>query len=104
MSACRRAGPRNSLVYGACALVVFVLQAVLFYSVSNPALAAPLCVLVFPAFAWAAGWTLVGVLFEPAAGTKLDRTPKLGAFVCFAPSALLLLIFVYLVIRGIFSF
>src|SRR5262249_42656768 len=53
-----RAGPRNSLVYGACTVVVLVLQAVLFYSVTNPALASPLCIFVFPAFAWAVGWVL----------------------------------------------
>lgn len=99
-----RAGPRNSLVYGACALVVLVLEAVLFYSVSNAALASPLCLLVFPAFAWLAGYLLVGVLFEPAPGTKLDRTPKLGAVVCFAPTVVIIAVFVYLLVRGILSF
>jgi hypothetical protein len=101
-----RHGPRNSLVYGACTLVLLVLQAALFYSVSETQLPllAPVCLLVLPAFAWAAGWVLVGVLFEPAAGTRLNRTPRLGAIVCFAPEVLVVVAIVVEVIRGIVTF
>jgi hypothetical protein len=101
-----RAGPRNSMVYGACTLVLLVLQAALFYSVNETQLSllSPVCLLVLPAFGWAAGWTLIGVLFEPAAGTKLNRTPRLGAIVCFGPEVVVVLIFVIELIRGIVTF
>jgi hypothetical protein len=101
-----RAGPRNSLVYGGCTLVLLVLQAALFYSINETQLTllSPVCLLVLPAFGWAAGWMLIGVLFEPAAGTKLNRTPRLGALVCFAPEVVVMLIFVIELIRGIVTF
>jgi len=101
-----RAGPRNSLVYGACTLILLVLQVALFYSVNETQLAllSPVCLLVLPAFGWAAGWTLIGVLFEPAAGTKLSRPSRLGAIVCFAPEVVVMLIFVIELIRGIVRF
>jgi hypothetical protein len=101
-----RHGPRNSLVYGACTLVLLVLQAALFYSVSETQLPlwSPVCLLVLPAFAWAAGWVLVGALFEPAAGTRLNRTPRLGAVVCFAPEVVVIAAIVVEVIRGIVTF
>jgi hypothetical protein len=101
-----RHGPRNSLVYGACTLVLLVLQAALFYSVSETKLPllAPVCLLVLPAFAWAAGWVLVGVLFEPSPGTRLNRTPRLGAIVCFAPEVVVVAAIVVEVVQGIVTF
>ncbi len=43
----------------------------------------PLLLIVPPALAWLAGWLIIGGLFEPAAGTTLNRTPKVGAVICY---------------------
>jgi hypothetical protein len=97
-----RPGARNAAVYGSCALIVFVMQVVLFYSADENALAYQsfFCVLVLPAFNWALGWWLIGFLFEPAAGTTLDRSPRLGVFISAAPLLLACAGFTFLILRN----
>jgi hypothetical protein len=90
-------GPRNALVYGGYSLVVLVIQLVLLVvadeQVTLPLLA-PVCLLVLPAFAWAAGWFTVGIVFRPPAGAPrgtaaVKRTPRFGAVICLLPNLLL---------------
>jgi hypothetical protein len=86
-------GPRNALVYGGYSLAVLVIQLVLL-AVANEQvqlpLLAPLCLLVLPAFAWAAGWFTVGIAFRPLPGTRsVRRTPRLGAVIAMLPNLLL---------------
>src|SRR5262249_29639367 len=71
---------RNALVYGAYALVVLVMQLIIFLGVSDEetgVLWAPLCALVFPVMAWGAGYLTVG---------RGPRSARLGAIICFAPN------------------
>jgi hypothetical protein len=87
------AGPRNALVYGGYSLVVLVIQLVLLAvadeQVTLPLLA-PVCLLVLPAFAWAAGWFTVGIVFRPPPGARaVKRTPRFGAVICLLPNVLL---------------
>jgi hypothetical protein len=87
----RPAVVRNLFVYGAFALVVLVLQTVLFVGApeqSLPALA-PICGLVLPLLAYGLGWLAVGVVYPPIAGRKVDRTPLVGAVVCLVTPVLL---------------
>jgi hypothetical protein len=81
---------RNLLVYGPLAAVVLVLQLVLFIAVSrsSPSLYLPLCGLALPVLAFGIGWFTVGLLYPADAGTKVDRTPAVGAAVCLAPMLL----------------
>jgi hypothetical protein len=81
---------RNLLVYGPFAATVFLVQLALYVVAdgsSLPAYAA-LCGLSMPAAAFALGWVIVGLVFAPGPGGKPERTPLLGAAVCFAPVAL----------------
>jgi hypothetical protein len=82
---------RNATVYGAYTAVVLALQAVLFVLLDESSLpaAAPLCLLILPAFAWAAGWLSIGALYAPGPDGKLDRTPRIGIGICMIPNALL---------------
>lgn len=100
-----RPGARNGAVYGSCALFVAIIQVVLFFSVNETLLTylSWVCVLLLPAFSWAAGWLLIGFLFEPAPGTTLNRTPKLGAVIAAAPDLLACAGFAVLIIKGISS-
>ncbi|RGC70933.1 hypothetical protein C5N14_00330 [Micromonospora sp. MW-13] len=84
---------RNLLVYGPLALVVPLLQVVLFLAAgTGPAsLVALVCGVPMPAAAFVAGWLAVGRLFggaapDPATGGRLDRTPRWGALVCLVPA------------------
>jgi hypothetical protein len=87
-----RPGFRNTLVYGAYTLVVFVVQIGLWIALGETTLPllAPVCLFVLPAFAWAAGWVTVGIVFSPRPGeTSVPRTPRLGAVICLMPDVLL---------------
>lgn len=87
----RPATVRNLVVYGAFALLVLVLQGVLFVIASDESLPllAPVCGLVLPLLAFGLGWLTVGLVYPPAAGGPVDRTPLLGALVCLVAPVLL---------------
>jgi hypothetical protein len=72
--------------------VVLIVQAVLFLVLKEATelpTVAPLCLLVLPALAWAAGWLSIGALFEAPTGERLDRSPRVGVVVCLVPNVLL---------------
>ncbi len=77
---------RNLLVYGPFALVVLVVQVVLSAVADSQARLgyALLCSLTLPVFAFAMGWLAIGLVWG-GKGTKVDRTPIMGAVVCVAP-------------------
>ncbi|WP_328349011.1 hypothetical protein [Micromonospora sp. NBC_00421] len=81
---------RNLLVYGPLALVVPVVQLVLFLATgTGPVSVAALLVgLPMPAAAFAAGWVGVGRLFPPGPDGRWDRTPRLGLLTCLVPAVL----------------
>jgi hypothetical protein len=89
--AARPAIIRNAVVYSAYAGVVLVVQAILFVLLDESSLptAAPLCLLILPAFAWAAGWLTIGTLYSPGPDGTLDRSPRVGVLICMIPNALL---------------
>ncbi|MFU8852742.1 hypothetical protein ACNAW0_17405 [Micromonospora sp. SL1-18] len=82
--------PRNLLVYGPLALVVPLVQLVLFLVTgTGPASIAALVVgLPMPAVAFMVGWLAVGRLFRPCQEDRVDRTPRFGALVCLIPAVL----------------
>lgn len=82
--------PRNLLVYGPLALVVPLVQVVLFLATgTSPAAIAALVVgLPMPAVAFMLGWLAVGRLFRPRPQDRVDRTPRFGALVCLIPAVL----------------
>jgi hypothetical protein len=87
-----RPGARNGLVYGGYAAFVLVIQLALLATVDEERtlpLLAPVCLLILPAFAWAAGWLTVGAAFREPGAVPVTRTPRLGAVICLAPNALL---------------
>jgi hypothetical protein len=53
-------------------------------------MAAPLCLLVLPALAWAAGYLTVSALFVTPPGQRPSRSPRLGLVICLVPNVLLL--------------
>ncbi|MEU7615469.1 hypothetical protein AB0M91_10305 [Micromonospora rifamycinica] len=79
---------RNLLVYGPLALVVPVVQLLVFLAAgTGPVSVAALLVgLPMPAVAFAAGWVGVGRLFPPGADGRWDRTPRLGLLTCLVPA------------------
>ncbi|MFI5835276.1 hypothetical protein ACIA5A_16540 [Micromonospora sp. NPDC051300] len=82
--------PRNLLVYGPVALVVPLLQLVL-YAVAGPGPVTVLALLVglpLPAVAFMLGWLAVGRVFRPRPTDRVDRTPRFGALVCLVPAVL----------------
>jgi hypothetical protein len=85
-------GLRNAAVYGIYSAAVFAVQLILFIvldeSRSLP-VAAPLCLLVLPALAWAAGYLTIGAVFQAPSGATLNRTPRLGVVVCLIPDMLM---------------
>jgi hypothetical protein len=91
----KRPGLRNAAVYGGFAGTVFAVQILLFVVLDEGAaltLAAPICLLVLPAFAWLAGFITIGVLFRsPPGQPSVSRTPRLGALICAIPDLLLCL-------------
>jgi hypothetical protein len=80
---------RNAVVYGAFALLVLVLQVILF--VAAPSGAASVlaigCGAVLPIIGFGLAWVGVGLLFQ--GGERVDRTPWLGAAISAAPILLL---------------
>jgi hypothetical protein len=80
-------------VYGGYAFTVLLVQLVLLALVDEETalpLLAPVCLIMLPAFAWAAGWFTIGLAFRPARGARgVKRTPRLGAIVCLVPNFLL---------------
>ncbi|MGC5017524.1 hypothetical protein [Micromonospora sp. DT47] len=79
---------RNLLVYGPLALLVPVVQLVVFLATGTgpTSVGALLVGLPMPAVAFAAGWVGVGRLFRPGPRERLDRTPRLGALACLVPA------------------
>nr|WP_245670143.1 hypothetical protein [Micromonospora mirobrigensis] len=84
------AGPRNLLVYGPVALLVPVLQVILFVATGTGAasIAALLCGLPMPAVAFMVGWLGTGRLFPAGPDGRVERTPRFGALVCLVPAVL----------------
>ncbi|GAB3951197.1 hypothetical protein [Micromonospora vulcania] len=84
------ARPRNLLVYGPLALVVPLIQIVVYLATgAGPAsVAALICGLPMPAVAFVAGWVGIGRVFRAAPGERLDRTVRFGALVCLVPAVL----------------
>ena len=84
---------RNALVYGGYALAVVITQFILFTLFDETELPklAPCCLVVLPAFSWAAGWATIGLAFGGGgpADPKVNRTPRLGLLVNLIPNALL---------------
>ncbi|NES14717.1 hypothetical protein G3554_11060 [Micromonospora sp. PPF5-17] len=84
------ARPRNLLVYGPVALLVPLVQLLLFaVTGTGPVSIAALVVgLPMPAVAFMVGWLAVGRLFRPRPADRVDRTPRFGALVCLVPAVL----------------
>ncbi|WBB66032.1 hypothetical protein [Micromonospora sp. WMMD812] len=84
------ARPRNLLVYGPLALVVPVIQVLVYAAtgVGPASIAALICGLPMPAVAFVAGWVGVGRLFRSRTGGRPDRTSRFGALVCLVPAVL----------------
>ena len=75
---------RNLLVYGPFALVVLIVQIVLYLvapSGSMPTYAL-VCGLTMPVLAFGLGWLTIGFVYGPG---KVDRTPLVGAIACLTP-------------------
>jgi hypothetical protein len=81
---------RNGLIYGGFAATVLAIQVFLlvFGDEDTLPLLSPLCLVVLPAFAWLGGLLTVGAAFRRT-GTKVNRTPRLGAVICLVPNGLL---------------
>ncbi|SCF31493.1 hypothetical protein GA0070216_109149 [Micromonospora matsumotoense] len=79
---------RNLLVYGPLALVVPVVQLVLFLTAgAGPVSVVALLVgLPMPAVAFAAGRVGVSRLFPPGPDGRWDHTPRLGLLTCLVPA------------------
>ncbi|WP_255610018.1 hypothetical protein [Micromonospora sp. PLK6-60] len=82
------ARPRNLLVYGPLALLVPLLQLILFVTTGTGAasIAALVCGLPMPAVAFMVGWLATGRLFPAGPDGRVDRTPRFGALVCLVPA------------------
>ncbi|HYN95693.1 MAG TPA: hypothetical protein VES42_17760, partial [Pilimelia sp.] len=78
---------RNLLVYGPFAAVVLLVQVALLAVADDavPGAYAALCGLSMPAAAFGLGWLVLGFAFPAGPGGRVERTPLLGAVVCFAP-------------------
>jgi hypothetical protein len=78
---------RNLLVYGPLALIVLLVQVVLYSVVSetNLPIYAPLCALIMPAMAFALGFVAIGLVFPATPGGQVERTPLLGLAICLSP-------------------
>ncbi len=75
---------RNAVVYGGFALLVLVVQVVLFVAAPNGAASvlAVGCGAVLPVIGFGLAWLGVGIL---SSGERIDRTPLLGAVISAAP-------------------
>jgi hypothetical protein len=86
------ANSRNAVVYGGYAAAVVVTQFILFtvFNEEQLPLLAPCCLVVLPAFSWAAGYATCGIAFGAGrGGPKVDRTPRLGLVINLIPDLLL---------------
>jgi hypothetical protein len=93
---------RNLLVYGPLALLVVLVELVLFAAVAGaerPFLGAA-CGLVLPVIGFAVGWLAVGLVYRVGPDGAVDRTPVVGAIVCAAPLLLACIGFGLLVVTG----
>lgn len=81
---------RNLLVYGPLALLVPLIQVVVYAATGTGAasVAALICGLPMPAVAFVVAWLAVGRVFRPDPGGRLDRTVRFGALVCLVPAVL----------------
>ncbi|MBM0235074.1 hypothetical protein JNW91_26685 [Micromonospora sp. STR1_7] len=81
---------RNLLVYGPLALLVPLIQVVVYAATGAGAasVAALICGLPMPAVAFVVAWLGVGRVFRPDPGEHLDRTVRFGALVCLVPAVL----------------
>lgn len=81
---------RNLLVYGPFALLVPLIQLVVWATtgVGPATVAALICGLPMPAVAFVAGWVGIGRLFRVGPTERLDRTVRFGALVCLVPAVL----------------
>jgi hypothetical protein len=77
---------RNLLVYGPFAVVVLLVQIALYLTADTDSLPAYalLCGFTMPLAAFGLGWITVGLVFG-GGGQRVDRTPLIGALVCFSP-------------------
>ncbi|MFI5932461.1 hypothetical protein [Actinoplanes sp. NPDC051494] len=77
---------RNLLVYGPFAAAVLIVQIVLYLVVPNGSVPtyALLCGLSLPLLAFGLGWLTIGFVYG-GAGSKVDRTPIVGAIACLTP-------------------
>ncbi|MEV0607590.1 hypothetical protein AB0I61_14605 [Polymorphospora rubra] len=84
---------RNLLVYGPFALVVLLVEVALYLASGerSPDLAVLLCGIGLPVGAFVLGWLVVGFVFRPAPGARVERTALVGALVCGAPMLMLCL-------------
>ena len=92
----RRQGLRHAAIYGAYAFVVMLVQLVLFLvldETSGLPLFAPLCLFVFPALAWGAGYLSIAALNPTGRDEVPNRSPMLGVVICLIPDLLLCGIF-----------
>ena len=83
---------RNAIIYGGYAAAVLITQFILFTLFDETQLPklAPCCLVVLPAFSWAAGWATIGLAFSGGPGDpKVNRTPRLGLLINLIPNALL---------------
>ncbi|MEH1165767.1 hypothetical protein V6V47_10310 [Micromonospora sp. CPCC 205539] len=81
---------RNLLVYGPLALLVPLIQIIVYAAtgVGAASVAALICGLPMPAVAFVAGWIGLGRVFRANPGERLDRTVRFGALVCLVPAVL----------------
>jgi hypothetical protein len=79
-------------IYGAYSAAVLSVQLFLFLVLDEsrqlPS-AAPVCLLVLPAMAWAAGYLTIGAVASPGPNGKVRHAPRLGLVICLIPDALL---------------
>jgi hypothetical protein len=84
---------RNALVYGGFAAAVAITQFILFTFLDETELPklGLFCLVVLPAFSWAAGWATIGLAFGGGGpgDPKVNRTPRLGLLVNLIPNLLL---------------
>jgi hypothetical protein len=80
---------RAAAIYAAYATGVLTIQVLLFTLLDEESLplAAPVCLLLLPALAWAAGYLTLNAADRGQPG-MVERAPKLGAVICLVPNAL----------------
>lgn len=77
---------RNILVYGPLALIVLVVQVIVFTLVSETKpIYAAFFALIMPAMAFVLGFVAIGLVFPAPPGGQVERTPLLGLAICLSP-------------------